>query len=112
RFDVLRGLDLRNSYGTNPWVERPQLITSIDWAKRDEVKESLSRAQWDLVIVDEAHRMSAYDAEHKTERYRLGELLSEHADHLVLLTATPHKGDPENFALFLQLLDRDAYGHV
>ncbi|MGO9179412.1 MAG: helicase-related protein [Candidatus Limnocylindrales bacterium] len=112
RFEILRGLDLRNAYGTNPWQEKPQLITSIDWAKRDEVRESLAHSHWDLAIVDEAHRMSASDAEHKTERYRLGELLSEHADHLVLLTATPHKGDPENFALFLRLLDRDAYAHV
>lgn len=48
RFDIIRGLDLRNAYGTNPWQDRPQAITSIDWAKRDEVKESLSRAQWDF----------------------------------------------------------------
>lgn len=112
RYDILRGIDLRNSYGTNPWTEKNQLITSIDWAKRDEVKESLSRARWEFIIVDEAHRMSARDAEHKTDRYQLGEVLSELTDHFLLLTATPHKGDPENFALFLQLLDRDAYGHV
>lgn len=112
RFDILRGVDLRNAYGMNPWQDKPQIITSIDWAKRAEVKDSLARVRWDLVIVDEAHRMSAYDAEHKTERYRLGELLSDHADHFLLLTATPHKGDPDNFALFLQLLDRDAYAHV
>jgi superfamily II DNA or RNA helicase len=62
RFDIIRGLDLRNAYGTNPWQDRPQVITSIDWAKWDEVKESLSRARWDMVIVDEAHRMSASDA--------------------------------------------------
>lgn len=111
-FVVLRGADLRSSYGTNPWQDKSQLITSIDWAKRDEVQQSLSRAHWELVIVDEAHRMSARDADHKTERYKLGELLSERTDHLLLLTATPHKGDPENFSLFLQLLDRDVYAHV
>ncbi|HWQ22805.1 MAG TPA: helicase-related protein [Gaiellaceae bacterium] len=112
RFEIVRGVDLRNAYGTNPWQDRPQVITSIDWAKRDEVEESLARAHWELVIVDEAHRMSARDPEHKTERYRLGELLSERTDHFLLLTATPHKGDPDNFSLFLQLLDRDVYGHV
>lgn len=112
RFEILRGVDLKTAYGTNPWLDKSQVATSIDWAKRDEVEESLSRAHWDLIIVDEAHRMSAADADHKTERYRLGELLSEHADHLVMLTATPHKGDPENFALFLQLLDKDVYAHV
>jgi len=111
-FEIVRGIDLRSAYGTNPWQDKAQVITSIDWAKRDEVEESLARAHWELVIVDEAHRMSARDAEHKTERYRLGELLSERTDHLLLLTATPHKGDPDNFSLFLQLLDRDVYGHV
>jgi len=111
-FQMVRGVDLRAAYGTNPFQDKAQLLTSIDWVKRPEVRDSLARSRWDLVIVDEAHRMSAYDAEHKTERYRLGELLGARADHLVLLTATPHKGDPENFALFLQLLDADAYAHV
>lgn len=48
----------------------------------------------------------------KTARYALGELLRESSDHLLMLTATPHKGDPENFSLFLQLLDEDAYADV
>ncbi|MDW8069733.1 MAG: DUF3883 domain-containing protein [Anaerolineae bacterium] len=112
RFDILRGEDLRTAYGVNPWQDRSQVITSMDWAKREDVLESLRRTTWDLVIVDEAHRMSASDPEHKTERYRLGELLSRQAHHLLLLTGTPHKGDPENFCLFLQLLDRDVYGDV
>jgi hypothetical protein len=45
-------------------------------------------------------------------RYRLGELLRESSDHILLLTATPHKGDPVNFSLFLQLLDADAFADV
>ena len=48
----------------------------------------------------------------KTARYALGELLRDTSDHYLLLTATPHKGNPENFSLFLQLLDRDAYADV
>ena len=56
--------------------------------------------------------MSARDETHKSQRYRLGELLRDSADHILLLTATPHKGDPQNFTLFLQLLDRDAYADV
>jgi hypothetical protein len=56
--------------------------------------------------------MSAFDLEHKTLRYRLGELLRDASDHLILLTATPHKGDPINFSFFLQLLDQDAYADV
>lgn len=112
RFDIIRGVDLKNAYGINPWQDKPQVITSIDWAKREEVLESLQRAQWDLVIVDEAHRMSASDPEHKTDRYRLGEVLSQKTLHLLFLTGTPHKGEPVNFCLFLQLLDRDVYGDV
>ncbi len=112
RFEVIRGEDLRNAYGVNPWQDKSQVITSIDWAKREDVSESLQRAYWDLVIVDEAHRMSASDAEHKTERYRLGELLSQRTHHFLLLTGTPHKGDPVNFCLFLQLLDRDVYADI
>jgi len=48
----------------------------------------------------------------KTARYALGELLRDSSDHLLLLTATPHKGDKANFSLFLQLLDQDAYADV
>ena len=54
----------------------------------------------------------ARDESHKSQRYRLGELLRDGADHMLLLTATPHKGDPQNFTLFLQLIDRDAYADV
>ena len=50
--------------------------------------------------------MSARDETHKSQRYRLGELLRDSADNMLLLTATPHKGDPHNFTLFLQLLDQ------
>jgi hypothetical protein len=66
----------------------------------------LKQAHWDLVIVDEAHRMSS-TSERKTERYKLGELLRHSTDHLLLLTATPHRDEPVNFTMFLQLLDED-----
>ena len=56
--------------------------------------------------------MSAADESHKSLRYKLGELLRDSSDHMLLLTATPHKGDPKNFSLFLQLLDADAYADV
>jgi hypothetical protein len=56
--------------------------------------------------------MSAADETHKSLRYKLGELLRDTSDHMLLLTATPHKGDPQNFSLFLQLLDADAYADV
>ncbi len=112
KFLVMKGQDLREQFGVNQWIERNRVITSLDLAKRTDVLPSLRQVHWDLVIVDEAHRMSAADESHKSLRYRLGELLRDTADHMLLLTATPHKGDPLNFSLFLQLLDSDAYADV
>src|SRR5882724_1872474 len=112
-FEVVRSDVLRVNYGQNPWQEKNQVITSISWVSRvDNAKESLLRSRWDLVIVDEAHKMAAYSADKKTLAYKLGEALSSMTDHYLLMTATPHKGDPENFCLFLELLDRDIYGSV
>lgn len=112
-FEVIRGDVLRSTYGANPWQDKDQVITSISWISRiDDARQSLLRSRWDLVIVDEAHKMSAYSEDKKTLAYQLGEALSDITDHLLLMTATPHKGDPENFSLFLRLLDRDIYGDV
>lgn len=113
KFEVVRSDVLRANYGSNPWQEKNQVVTSISWVSRiEDAKESLLRSQWDLIIVDEAHKMSAYSSDKKTLAYELGEQLSEMTDHYLLMTATPHKGDPENFRLFLQLLDKDVYGDV
>lgn len=113
KFEVVRSDVLRANYGSNPWQEKNQVVTSISWVSRiEDAKESLLRSHWDLIIVDEAHKMSAYSSDKKTLAYELGEQLSEMTDHYLLMTATPHKGDPENFRLFLQLLDRDVYGDV
>lgn len=112
KFLVLRGENIRDQFGMNQWLEQDRVITSLDLAKRMDILPGLRQVHWDLVIIDEAHRMSASDETHKTARYRLGELLRDSSDHLLLLTATPHKGDPRNFSLFLQLLDADAYADV
>ncbi len=111
-FVVLTGHDIREQFGVNQWLERNRVITSLDLAKREDMLPGLRQVHWDLVIVDEAHRMSAADESHKSLRYKLGELLRDSSDHMLLLTATPHKGDPRNFSLFLQLLDVDAYADV
>src|SRR6202163_4616726 len=112
-FEVIRSDVLRANYGQNPWQEKNQLITSISWVSRvDDARESLLRSRWDLIIVDEAHKMAAYSSDKKTLAYKLGEALSTMTDHYLLMTATPHKGDAENFCLFLELLDRDIYGNV
>lgn len=95
-------------FGENVWERENQIITSMDFAKQEHVLNSLSSVHWDLVIVDEAHKMAAYrygEKVNKTARYRLGEVLSRTSEHLLFLTATPHKGDPENFRLFLDLLE-------
>ena len=112
-FQVMKGDVFRSNYGLNPWQEQNQVVTSVSWASRiEDAKESLLRSHWDLIIVDEAHKMSAYSSQKKTLAYQLGEKLSEMTSHYLLMTATPHKGDPENFCLFLELLDRDIYGDV
>ncbi|MGI0080343.1 MAG: helicase-related protein, partial [Nitrososphaerales archaeon] len=103
-----RGL-LSAHYGENVWERENQIITSMDFAKRNDIIPSLSSSKFDLIVVDEAHKMAAYEYEShivRTDRYRLGEALSRSAEpHLLFLTATPHKGDPENFRLFMDLLE-------
>jgi superfamily II DNA or RNA helicase len=112
-FEVIRSDVLRANYGMNPWQERNQVITSVSWVSRiEDAKDSLLRTHWDLVIVDEAHKMSAASRDKKTLAYELGEELAKRTDHYLLMTATPHKGDPQNFCLFLELLDKDAYGDI
>ncbi|HLC16527.1 MAG TPA: DUF3883 domain-containing protein [Thermodesulfovibrionia bacterium] len=107
-FEVIDRNRLDSVYRENVWHKVNQVITSIDFAKMDDVIPSLSSSNFDLIIVDEAHKMSAYTygkKTQKTSRYKLGEVLSKIAEHLLFLTATPHKGDTENFRLFLDLLE-------
>ena len=92
----------------NVWNREQQLITSMDFARQDEIRGAIANADFDLIIVDEAHKMAAYqygDKVEKTKRYQLGECLSNCTTHLLFLTATPHRGDSENFRLFLDLLE-------
>ena len=89
------------------------LIARMDQLSRsDDFKEQLDKTDWDLVVVDEAHRMSAHyfgSELKKTKRYQLGELLGRHARHFLLMTATPHAGREEDFQLFMALLDTDRF---
>jgi len=115
RFGVRLRLIDRNTmhsvWGENVWEEYPLAIASIDFLKQDDIRATLSGTRWDLIIVDEAHKMSAYAYRSKkvtkikpTKRYKVGEILSRQAEHLLFLTATPHRGDEDNFRLFLDLL--------
>jgi superfamily II DNA or RNA helicase len=102
---------------TNPWQRSSQVISSIDYAKQDEVRERVWQQHWDLVVIDEAHKCSAHtksysgrsDEVAETKRYQLAKRLSESADHVLLLTATPHHGDEDRFAHFLRLVDPDLF---
>jgi superfamily II DNA or RNA helicase len=97
----------------NVFARHHLLIARMDQLSRsDEFKEQLERADWDLVVVDEAHRMSAHyfgNELKKTKRYQLGELLGKTARHFLLMTATPHAGREEDFQLFMALLDTDRF---
>jgi superfamily II DNA or RNA helicase len=89
------------------------LLARMDQLSRaEDLQSQLERSDWDLVVVDEAHRMSAhwFGAELKTtKRYELGRLLGRVARHLLLMTATPHAGKEEDFQLFMALLDADRF---
>ena len=101
----------------NPWHRSTQVVASMDYAKQDDVRERVWQQRWDLVVIDEAHKCSAYtkrsstrgDEADKTKRYQLAERLSDQADHLLLLTATPHHGDDDRFSHFIRLLDSDLF---
>lgn len=95
-------------WGKNVFTDKNQVIISMDFAKQDDVMFALKDSKWDLCIVDEAHKMSAYkygEKIDKTKRYNLGGLISPLTNYLLFLTATPHRGDPENFRLLLDLLE-------
>jgi len=112
RFTIIDRNAIDTSYGTNVWKDRRWCITSLDFIRQEEVRETLKNVNWDLVIVDEAHKMSAYlygDKTRKTKRYQVGEVIADNSSNLVFLTATPHKGDPDNFRLLLSLLDNDVF---
>ncbi len=101
----------------NPWAKENQIVASLDYAKQDEVRERVWQQRWDLVIIDEAHKCSAYtkrsagrgDEAEKTKRYQLAEQLTAQANHVLLLTATPHHGDDDRFAHFVRLIDPDLF---
>lgn len=70
-FDVMRGAVLCTQYGQNPWQEKSQVVTSVSWTSRaDDARGSLLHSNWDLIIVDEAHKMSAYSHEKKSSSTR------------------------------------------
>ncbi|MHB1534446.1 MAG: DEAD/DEAH box helicase, partial [Acidimicrobiales bacterium] len=112
-FDILTRDSIEAAPTADPVAEHDLLYARLDHLSRnDELVERLARTDWDLAVVDEAHRMSAhrFGSEVKeTKRYRLGKVLGHVARHLLLMTATPHAGKDEDFQLFLALLDPDRF---
>ena len=113
RFELLTRAMVEAEPDGNVFTNHPLLIARMDMLSRDEdLQTHLERSDWDLIVVDEAHRMSAhyFGAELKTtKRYQLGLLLGRITRHLLLMTATPHAGKQEDFQLFLALLDGDRF---
>jgi len=112
-FRILTNDMLETSVTGNVFQEIPLLIARLDKLSRNEdVQIKLRQCEWDLVICDEAHKLSAsfFGGEIKeTKRRKLGRLLSELTRHFLLMTATPHNGKEEDFQLFMALLDGDRF---
>ncbi|MEI7578316.1 MAG: helicase-related protein, partial [Armatimonadota bacterium] len=114
-FDILTNDKLEAARTGNWFLENNLVIARLDKLSRNtDIQEKLQvkDAFWDLIVCDEAHKMSAthFGGEIKyTKRYQLGQLLSSLTRHFLLMTATPHNGKEDDFQLFMALLDGDRF---
>lgn len=114
RFDILTNDRIESSVTGNVFSETNFCIARLDKLSRNNIlQEKLKAApEWDLIVVDEAHKMSAtvWGGEIKyTKRFQLGKMLSDVTRNFLLLTATPHNGKDEDFQLFMSLIDPDRF---
>ncbi|WP_115710948.1 helicase-related protein [Legionella sainthelensi] len=104
---------IENTRGGNPFESIDLMIARVDQLSRnDDLLEKLRNTHWDIIVVDEAHKLSANyfgNKINKTRRFQLGELLGSIGRHFLLMTATPHNGKEEDFQLFMSLLDSDRF---
>ena len=112
-FELMSRAVVEASRTGNPFTEKNLLIARVDQLSRSEdLMAKVQASDWDLVIVDEAHKMSAHrygDELRRTKRFLLGEMLRECTRHLLLLTATPHNGKNEDFLAFMTLIDPERF---
>jgi SNF2 family DNA or RNA helicase len=112
-FEIMTNDNYEAARTGNWFKENPFAICRLDKLSRNEdVQEKLKATDWDIVICDEAHKMSAsyFGGEIKrTKRHMLGRLLTTLTRHFLLLTATPHNGKEEDFQLFMALIDGDRF---
>ncbi len=113
RFEILTNDRIESAVTGNAFAEMPLVIVRLDKLSRNQdLQAKLAQTDWDLVVCDEAHKMSAsfFGGEIKeTKRYKLGKLLSTLTRHFLLMSATPHNGKEEDFQLFMALLDGDRF---
>ncbi len=113
RFEILTNDRLESAVSGNVFAETNFAIARLDKLSRnDALLEKLRITEWDLIVVDEAHKMSAStwgnDIKY-TKRFQLGRILSGITRHFLLLTATPHNGKDDEFQLFMSLVDPDRF---
>jgi len=114
KFNISFKLVNRAAFQSDPAIfsSSDRLVTSIDFLRSDDILSVVRETSWDLIIVDEAHKLSAFeygDKRYVSKRYQVLETLSEKCDHLLLLTATPHRGRKDTFRNLLKLLDADIF---
>jgi superfamily II DNA or RNA helicase len=114
KFNIHFTLVNRSLFSADPNVfhSANRIVTSIDFISREDVLNVATNSHWDLIVFDECHKLSAYDYGNKqylSTRYKAAYALSEQCEHLLLLTATPHRGRRDTFKKLLQLLDEDIF---